>query len=49
MSLALGRHLLFHRLANGSGLVLVIAVIAVVLLVRFWPQISNWLEGILRR
>ncbi len=43
MPLALGRHLLFRQLSHG-GLVLVIAVIAIVVLVRFWPQISSWLE-----
>ncbi|MFN8160280.1 MAG: hypothetical protein U0R52_04440 [Solirubrobacterales bacterium] len=49
MPLALGRHLLFREITHGGALVAVIALVAVVLLVRFWPQITAWIEERMRR
>ena len=43
MSLALGQRLLFHQLGRGSWIGIV-AVIAVVLLLRFWPLIVSRIE-----
>jgi hypothetical protein len=41
--LAVGRHLLFRQL-GASGLILVVALLAAVILVRSWPQITDWIE-----
>ena len=37
-----GRGLLLRHLARGGGLVVIGAVIAALLLARFWPQIIGW-------
>jgi hypothetical protein len=41
--LAVGRHLLFRQL-GASGLVLIVALVAAVILVRSWPSITDWVE-----
>jgi hypothetical protein len=43
MPLALGQRILFHH-AFGGGVVAILAVVAIVLLVRFWPAIVRWFE-----
>jgi hypothetical protein len=42
MPLALGQRLLAHQLF-GRGAIFIVALVAIVLLVRFWPAIVAWL------
>jgi hypothetical protein len=43
--LALGQRLFVHHLFRGGGVVAIIAIVAVVLLIRFWPVIVRWWEN----
>jgi hypothetical protein len=43
MPLALGRHLLFREISKGGWLAIAL-VIAIVLLVVYWPRVAGWME-----
>ena len=41
--LALGRHLLFREISRGGWLAIAL-VVAIVLLLIYWPRIAAWVE-----
>ena len=45
--LALGRHLIFRQIGS-DGWIAIAAVIAAILLIRFWPAIAAWLQRVWR-
>jgi hypothetical protein len=45
VTLGIGRHLLLRHLVHGTGIVVIVAVIAAIALVRLWPQITAWIEN----
>jgi hypothetical protein len=42
--MALGQRLLLHHAARGDGIVVLLALAAVIVLIRFWPAIVRWWE-----
>lgn len=44
MPLAIGQWLLLHHLFRGAGSLVLLVIAALIVLLRFWPQVAAWIE-----